>query len=353
MTQDLLPATVQPPMRRSAVIATSMVVAACAHAPRSVSPSDWRPAAGVITVDCNDSEPLPKETDVVALGDLCRADVYAACTALAEQTRLDTQDGPLIRGKLEPRCQADPRCGCAHLGHALLWERSEKDLLRAGDLLDASCHRGALDACDDMALYASLCSVSPSNALCERLKAQNRVPAREEPPGPRALPSSLERCFAILSDVPKLECDASAPTLPAGSVVCVENDRVSTRSPSGRWNQRRARWVGPKDEDFVTDEISGLQLDAKSWSSTTYELGCFEGSLAALPGRWMEDAQRLPRVEAICDRMKRCVAAVARMFPPAHEDDSPPPELPDDLLGCADYQARMTKLIPSPPLECQ
>lgn len=338
-------------MRRGWIVLATVIVVACARAPAK-SATDWRPAAGITTVDCNDSEPIPDDASVAMLRDRCREDVASACTALAEKTRLADDDGALVRAKLEPRCTSDARCGCAHLGRALLWDRSERDLLRAGDLLDASCHHGALDACDDMALYASLCSVSPSTPLCERLKSQHRVPAREEPPGPKALPFALERCFAVLSENHETEC--STPTLAPGSIVCLESDRISTRTISGRWNQRRARWIGPEDVDSATDEVSGMQVDAKSWGSTTYELGCFEGTLAAVPDRWIEEARRVPRVEAICDRMKRCVAAVARMFPPPPGgDDSPPPELPDDLLGCADYQARMTKLVPSPPPECK
>lgn len=342
-------------MRRGwIVLSIAIAVVACAHATKPTA-IDWRPAAGVTTVDCNDSEPLVPDATVELLRELCGEDVAAACSALAEKTRLAAPDDALIRAKLEPRCNADPRCGCAHLGHALLSDRSEKQLLRAGDLLDASCHRGALDACDDMALYASLCSVSPPTPLCDRLRSQGRVPAREEEPSRKELPIRLQECFVVVTAMSRAECPVAndgSPMLGAGSIVCTDTDRISAKTATGRWNQRLARWIGLKDGDWISDEVSGLRIDAKSWDTIELTLGCTEGRLALLPGRWFQDARRLPRVEAICDRMKRCVAAVARMFPPI-EDDSPPPELPDDLLGCADYQARMTKLVPSPPTECR
>lgn len=305
-------------------------------------------------MDCNDSEPLVSDATVDLLRERCGEDVASACAALAEKTGLAAGDGALVRVKLEARCRADPRCGCAHLGHALLWDQSGRDQVRAGDLLDASCHRGALDACDDMALQASLCAGSPRSALCDRLRAEGRVPAPEEQPKRKDLPIRFQECFLVATAVPSAgECPVAgdaAPT-PAGSIVCADVDRISMKTATGRWNQRPARWIGLEDGEWISDEVSGLRIDVKDWETIEFTLGCTEGRLMVLAGRWFQDARRLPRVEAICDRMKRCVAAVARMFPPV-DDDSPPPELPDDLLGCADYQARMTKLVPSPPPEC-
>ena len=362
-------------MRRAWLLFTLAFVVACARAaaPPAANPADWRPAPDAVMSDCNDSEPS-SDLEIGVLRERCGDNVYSACSVLAQKSELAGVDGALVRAKLESRCNVDARCGCSRLGEALLWNRTHADDLRAAALLDASCHRGALDACDVMLLQAEVCAVNAdmnaATALCNHLREQHRVPAPPEAHGPKALPAPLRRCFIVRASARnELACAADAnvvaawgfPTEPSeslitpGAVVCFASDRMSTKATStSRWNQRLTTWEGPSDHDVVTDRATGITLEAVDWNTTTIEQGCAFAELVAASGRWVDEAVRVPRVETICGRMQKCVAAVARMYPSPHvEDDSPPVELPDDLLGCADYQARMTKLVPSPPAECQ
>jgi hypothetical protein len=347
--------------------AAPVLVLACAHAGApTTTAADWRPADDVRAVTCDDAEPLPEgPADAGTLRVRCAEHFVAACSGLADQGPLGEADLALVRRELEPGCRKDPRCGCARLGHALLAQRATA--LEAATLLDGSCHRGALDACDDMLLQAEVCAATPAaSPLCKRLRAQGRLPEPERtPPAPRTLPPTLARCFVVLAAArDRARCgDASAPTwfqvpsrgpsLTPGTVICVERDRWSMRPTMGRWNQRLAAWAVDPERDRAIDTTSDLVIesDGARGSATS---NCTVATLGVVDGAWIHDAHRIARVEDVCGRMRRCVAAVTTMFPPAGDaTDAPAPELPDDLLGCAAFQAQTTKLVPQPPPECE
>ncbi len=350
----------------------SALVVACGHAAAPPpNAADWRPADDVTASTCDDTEPLPDaHADVGELRVECAEHVPAACSALADRGALATADVALIRRELGPRCAKDPRCGCARLGRALL--SSPEAGVEAATLLDASCHRGALDACDDMLLQAELCGATPSlrgSPLCRRLAAQGRLPKPEQPPPPpRTLPPTLARCFVVIAAAhDRVHCsDTGAaaafrvrdqtlgPRLAPGTVICFERDRWSLRPTMGRWNQRLAEWVVHPDRDQAEDRTSDLVIEADGVQAAASS-NCTVASLAVVDGAWIQDARRMPRVEDVCGRMRRCVSAVARAFPPppGEATDAPPPELPDDVLGCAAWQAQTTKLVPQPPPECE
>lgn len=356
-------------MRRAGLFVGCVVVVACARAsvPAKTS-ADWRPAPGVAEIECDD-DPLPEPFDGATLRRECAGNMYSACSKLAEEPHLGATEWELVRQKLGARCAVEPGCGCARYGRALLSDPAPGADVHAADVLDRACHRGVLDACDDMLLQASLCTVSPPSALCTRLRREGRVPAPEPPPPPpRELPPSLARCFVMTAIIHQLntycaEHGAAWPHVRApvaldfgvGAVLCVEPDRFSVRPPSGRWNQRLVHWSVDAERDRATNVELDLDLetDTSFGGTTTVASGCTTAQLVPVDAKWAGDARALPRVEDVCARMKRCVEAVARLFPPPPGDDSGPPELPDDLLGCADYQARTTKLVPSPPPECR
>jgi hypothetical protein len=130
-----------------------LALAACAgKAPPTVAspappPSPWRPATGVTNIEC-------------------RWDQGA-----------DPQPGPA----LEAACRADPACGCATLGHALLMASNGAVDARALDVLDAACHRGVLLSCDEAAMVEELCvrgTAKPSTA-CDELAREGRLGAAE------------------------------------------------------------------------------------------------------------------------------------------------------------------------------
>ncbi len=132
----------------------AFVLAACAAKPAPVvaSPapaaaSPWRPAQGLASVEC-------------------RWDPSA-----------EPQPGPA----LEAACKADPACGCATLGHALLMASNGAVDARALEVLDGACHRGVLVSCDEAAMVEELCvrgTAEPSTA-CEALEREGRLGAAE------------------------------------------------------------------------------------------------------------------------------------------------------------------------------
>lgn len=132
-----------------ALPALALAFVACAGARPTVTASPataWRPATGVVNVECHWDEHEP-------------------------------QPGPA----LEAACKADPTCGCATLGHALLMASNGAVEVRALEVLDGACHRGVLLSCDEAAMVEELCvrgTARPSPA-CEVLAREGRLGAAE------------------------------------------------------------------------------------------------------------------------------------------------------------------------------
>jgi hypothetical protein len=130
--------------------ALALALAACAGEPppAAASPTTpWRPATGVANVEC-------------------RWDEHA-----------EPKPGPA----LEAACAADPACGCATLGHALLMASNGAVETRALEVLDGACHRGVLLSCDEAAMVEELCvrgTARPSPA-CDVLAREGRLGAAE------------------------------------------------------------------------------------------------------------------------------------------------------------------------------
>ncbi len=128
-------------------LAVALVACAGARPPETASPATaWRPATGVGNVECHWGEHEP-------------------------------QPGPA----LEAACQADPACGCATLGHALLMASNGAVEARALEVLDGACHRGVLLSCDEAAMVEELCvrgTARPSPA-CDVLAREGRLGSAE------------------------------------------------------------------------------------------------------------------------------------------------------------------------------
>jgi hypothetical protein len=130
--------------------ALALALAACAGKPAPVATSPvtpWRPATGVPNVEC-------------------RWDEHG-----------EPQPGPA----LEAACKADPACGCATLGHALLMASNGAVEARALEVLDGACHRGVLVSCTEASMVEELCvrgTARPSPA-CEVLAREGRLGAAE------------------------------------------------------------------------------------------------------------------------------------------------------------------------------
>ncbi|HEY3821405.1 MAG TPA: hypothetical protein VGL81_29765 [Polyangiaceae bacterium] len=138
-------------MRLLVVIpALALAVAACTTQPTPVAASPatpWRPATGTPNIEC-------------------RWDQHA-----------EPRPGP----ELEAACKADPACGCATLGHALLMASNGAVEARALEVLDGACHRGVLLSCDEAAMVEELCvrgTARPSPA-CGVLARQGRLGSAE------------------------------------------------------------------------------------------------------------------------------------------------------------------------------
>jgi hypothetical protein len=133
-----------------AIPALGLALGACAGArpPVAASPATpWRPVAGAASIECHwdqHTEPRP---------------------------------GPA----LEAACTADPACGCATLGHALLMESHGAVEARAIEVLDAACHRGVSVSCDEASMVEELCvrgTARPSPA-CDVLAREGRLGSAE------------------------------------------------------------------------------------------------------------------------------------------------------------------------------
>lgn len=130
--------------------ALALVLAACAAKPPPVAgvpATPWRPAVGATNIEC-------------------RWDDHA-----------DLQPG----AALEAACTADPACGCATLGHALLMASNGAVDARALEVLDGACHRGVVVSCTEAAMVEELCvrgTARPSPA-CDVLAREGRLGAAE------------------------------------------------------------------------------------------------------------------------------------------------------------------------------
>jgi len=133
--------------------ALALALAACAGArsPVATSPATpWRPATGTLNIECKWDE------------------------------HAEPQPGPA----LEAACKADPACGCATLGHALLMASNGAVEARALEVLDGACHRGVLLSCDEAAMVEELCvrgTARPSPA-CDVLSREGRLGVAEMQP---------------------------------------------------------------------------------------------------------------------------------------------------------------------------
>ena len=136
-----------------AIPALALALAACAETrpPVAASPSTpWRPAADAQNIEC----------------------------------RWDAQVEPRPGPALEAACTADPACGCATLGHALLMASNGAVEARALEVLDGACHRGVLLSCDEAAMVEELCvrgTARPSPA-CDVLSREGRLGVAEMQP---------------------------------------------------------------------------------------------------------------------------------------------------------------------------
>jgi hypothetical protein len=82
---------------------------------------------------------------------------------------------------LEAGCGADPACGCAKLGHALLMASDGAVEVHALQVLDQACRRGVVSSCNEVALVEELCvrgTARPSPA-CDQLGRDGRVGVAE------------------------------------------------------------------------------------------------------------------------------------------------------------------------------
>lgn len=254
-----------------------------------------------------------------------------------------------VAGPLERACQRDPVCGCALYGRALLDDdRRSAEALR---ILDDACHRGALDACDDGLLQASLCGLArdqglPPRRLCDLLATEGRLP----PPEPRVAPplpletvvliSTFEGCFV-----------AAAPL--AGTAFCFDPDRWFVRAPGKPWDQRPAVWLGRRGETSVACDELTLSLDG---TKVVVSMGGVMADLVRMAPaderRAFLDAAAMGKVEDLCARARACVDAVARKLPPV-ESDAPYVDVFTSALACEDARREAVAVLKPPPPECR
>jgi hypothetical protein len=132
------------------------------------------PALALAFVACAGSRP-----PVVAAS---RATPWRPATGAPNiECRWDHNTEPQPGPALEAACNADPACGCATLGHALLMASNGAVEVRALEVLDGACHRGVLLSCDEAAMVEELCvrgTARPSPA-CDVLAHEGRLGSAE------------------------------------------------------------------------------------------------------------------------------------------------------------------------------
>lgn len=108
------------------------------------------------------------------------ADVRVASDVPAIECHVDATNEAPSR-TLEEACGADPACGCARLGHALLMASDGAVEVHALQALDQACRRGVVTSCNEVALVEELCvrgTARPSPA-CDELGRDGRIGVAE------------------------------------------------------------------------------------------------------------------------------------------------------------------------------
>ena len=131
----------------------------------------------------------PQDLEELALRDAKRApELYRlaceagngwGCSGLVDVSKPDPKDLALAAKQLEPICKQDPVCGCYLYGDVLT--RDQQTEVQGIRILDETCTRGALTACDMTDLIAEICARDGSvEGMCKDLREQKRVPVWQE-----------------------------------------------------------------------------------------------------------------------------------------------------------------------------
>jgi hypothetical protein len=358
-------------------LATLATLAACGHAsapPPAAPDPGWRVAAGVRGDAC------------FAEGDACTSTTPAGCDAWIDAGGKRRAHAARV---LEEACSAGDRCACARFGRALSYDDARPE--QAFRVLDRACREGALPACDDGLLFGAVCAMKDAkpSPLCDVLRAHGRVPPPEpEPPKIEPLPlrPAMRGCFVTSAEgvCPKEPVDYVGPGLdpvplwvknrpcgwrvPAGTLLCFDDDAVRERVAPGAFDERTDRagtgawdyvpttWVGTRAGTTRTAQQRGEQpfdlreekgqvvLESGDWSTPLTRAGAPQGA----PTR--EDLRR------VCAHARACIAAIARMHPPALDEaeTEAPGQEQRGLLACAEEERTWVRAHGGTvPPECQ
>jgi hypothetical protein len=258
---------------------------------------------------------------------VCAAEDPKACRRLVEEKPESREDFDVASGELERLCtrarheekkaKGDPgpahdlTCACGSFGIVLTWsayfKRGDRDH-EAILLLDEACVRGYLDACDMASLMAEVC-VHEWSAGCDDLLFEGRIPTPRDDEGARnvALWVPLRGCFVE----------------PSGTIICFEDDRISTKALDGSWDQIAVSWRGYAGIGVFWPSHAHLRLELDG-SGAKYG----REQLARAPEAVRREARALPNVNDVCARARRCA------HPPRDLDESERDPSPSTLKEC-------------------
>ncbi|MEP7122172.1 MAG: hypothetical protein ABJE95_14730 [Byssovorax sp.] len=271
------------------------------------------------------------------------------CVALAAHPGITARDRATITAALAPACARGELCGCSLYGVALTLDPPGE--VRGIELLGDSCGRGAIDACDSLALVREICERDHAGtALCARIRADLRPPW-SPPPWPGAdFPASLRGCFRVAAQVETPEGER-CPTLATakakgwstergavcpedgsfepGALYCFQEGRYFVKPPGALWDAHPASWAAPPDHTVFRLLLEQGHEGGTVWlrpdqgyleelrPAGAEILAIGDGVAARLERLSPPDEQAarrtiaaLPALEDACDRADRCSRAV-------------------------------------------
>jgi hypothetical protein len=263
------------------------------------------------------------------------------CVALAAHPAATARDRATIAATLAPACASGNLCGCTLHGIALTFDAQGG--ARGIELLSDSCARGALDACDGLALLREICERDHSRAShCARIYADLRAPW-SPPTWPSAeLPASLQGCFRVAAQVetPDGERCVSLATaekngwsrergdvcprdgsFEPGALYCFLEGRYFVKPPRAPWDAHPARWAAPPSQTTVfrrrleqVNDGDGARLVADQGDLEELRAEGVAARLERLAGADEKAARAavaaLPALEEACERAYRCSGAI-------------------------------------------